>query len=150
MYDARAMVESPPTEGERILAALRDVARSQPVALTVRGGSMEPGIVPGARLEVRRQRVYLPGDVLVFADAAGVLTVHRLLGPLPRRRLLMRGDAAPGPDAGVPLERVVGRVVGGACGPEVQRPGFLRRTMALSRWAFHVLARLGRRRASPR
>ncbi len=104
------------------MAALAALARESPIEVVVTTGSMAPAIAAGARVEVAGQRRYRRGDVVVFANSAGDLVVHRLLG---RRRvrgsvhLVTRGDAAPRADGLVPPERVVGRVVGGECAPRV-------------------------------
>ena len=97
-------------------AALRSMAAEGGVELTVRGGSMEPGLAGGARVRVRRSRRPLPGDVVVVRSGERLL-VHRLLGAAPRKgawRLLTRGDAAPRPDPWVDAGDVIG-VVDMAC-----------------------------------
>lgn len=75
---------------------------------------MLPFVRDGARLDLAPSRFHLPGDILVFADRQGRLVAHRFLGPYlqgGRLRLLLKGDAAPGPDEGVPPAAVVGRLV---------------------------------------
>jgi len=102
----------------RAAPALAALASAAPVEVTVTSGSMAPLIRAGARVAVAPCARYRTGDVLVFANSAGDLAVHRLLG---RRRaggawhFVTRGDAAPHPDGLVAPERVVGRVVGGDC-----------------------------------
>lgn len=74
---------------------------------------MLPCVRDGARLDLAPSRVHLPGDILVFADRQGRLVAHRFLGPYVRGgrlRLLLKGDAAPGPDEGVEPAAVVGRL----------------------------------------
>lgn len=100
-----------------VLAALREMAREQPVSVAVRGGCMAPRIAEGDRVEVAPARLYWPGDVIVFRAADGRWLVHRLLG---WRRLqgrlaaVTRGDGCPCHDAPVPFGQVLGRVVGPA------------------------------------
>lgn len=96
-------------------AAIRALAAQGPIAATVRGGSMAPLLLDGDRVAIGRARFYLPGDVVAFHAADGRLIVHRLLGyRLHHGRLacVTRGDAAPLPDPPVPLDRLLGRVVG--------------------------------------
>src|SRR4051794_22013450 len=59
---------------------LRELARDERVTLRVRGDCMEPGIAAGDSVTVRRRRLYLPGDVIVFRTPAGDLAAHRVLG----------------------------------------------------------------------
>ena len=100
-----------------VLDALREMAREQPVSVTVRGGCMAPRIAEGDRIEVAPARLYWPGDVIVLRSADGRWLVHRLLG---WRRwqgglaAVTRGDGCPCHDAPVPFGRVLGRVVGPA------------------------------------
>jgi hypothetical protein len=112
---------SPSAPSPEIVAALRDLARERPVAVTVRGGCMAPWIADGDRVEVAPARLYWPGDVIVFRAADGRWLVHRLLGWRWWRggfAGVTRGDGCPCHDAPVPLDRVLGRVVGaGGTGP---------------------------------
>jgi hypothetical protein len=69
-------------------------------------------------VEIARARLYWPGDVVAFRNADGGLIVHRLLGYRPRVgprargiACVTRGDAAPLPDAPVPLGSLLGRIV---------------------------------------
>ncbi len=103
---------NPQTE---VLEALREMARERPVAVTVRGGCMAPGIAEGDRVEVAPARLYWPGDVIVFQAADGRWLVHRLLGWRWWRggpAAVTRGDGCPCHDAPVPAGRIFGRVVG--------------------------------------
>lgn len=89
---------------------LRELAANQRLVLRVRGQCMTPQLVEGAEVEVRRRRVYLPGDVLVFRTPAGDLAAHRLLG-WRRRGFVTRGDGCETHDAPVRREMVVGVVM---------------------------------------
>ncbi len=76
---------------------------------------MAPLLADGERVAVARAALYWPGDLVAFAAADGRLLIHRLLGFRPwagRLAAVTRGDACPGPDAPVPLARLIGRVVG--------------------------------------
>ena len=97
------------------LGALREMAREQPVPLTVRGGCMAPEVTEGERIEVAPARLYWPGDVLVVQAADGRWLVHRLLGWRWWQgglAAVTRGDGCPCPDPPVPRGRILGRVAG--------------------------------------
>lgn len=84
--------------------------------LTVRAnGDCMTGAFPnGAMLLIKRNAVYLPGDVVVYARGDSTLVSHRLLGYLPGPygwRTLTRADNTRNADAPVALSRVLGRVV---------------------------------------
>jgi hypothetical protein len=101
----------------KVLAALREMAREQPVSVIVRGGCMAPRIAEGDRIEVAPARLYWPGDVIVLQAADGRWLVHRLLGWRRwqgRLAAVTRGDGCPCHDAPVPFGRVLGRVAGPA------------------------------------
>ena len=135
------------------MAALAELAREAPIEVVVTTGSMAPGIPAGARVSVRGQARYRRGDVLVFANSAGDLVAHRLLG---RRRwrgavhLVTRGDAAPRADGLVPPERVVGRVVGGECAPRVADVPAGDRLRAAGRFLGYLVGRVRARVAERR
>jgi hypothetical protein len=88
---------------------LRQLAHDERLTLRLRGGCMTPHLEEGARVEVRRRRFYLPGDVLVFRTAAGDLAAHRLLG-WRRRAFITKGDACVTHDGPVCREAIVGAV----------------------------------------
>jgi hypothetical protein len=90
---------------------LRELARDERVTLRVRGDCMEPGIAAGASVTVRRRRLYLPGDVIVFRTPAGDLAAHRVLG-YRGRALVTQGDHCTLHDAPVTREAIVGAVEG--------------------------------------
>jgi hypothetical protein len=113
-----------------VFAALRSLAREEPVEVIVRGGCMAPLLADGGRARVAAARFYLPGDVVVFRAADGRLLAHRLLGyrlHAGRAALVTRGDACPVHDAPVPLDAVLGRV-------EAARPTVAQRLRALLRF----------------
>ena len=124
---------SQPRPRPSVLRALLD---GGPLSLAVRGRSMGPCLEDGGRVTLARLRLPLPGDVLVFQDDRGRLVAHRFLGPYLRRRrlrLLLKGDAAPGPDPGVAPGAVVGRIV--------TRVRLLERWGAVRAWARHAVHR---------
>jgi signal peptidase I len=122
-------------------AALRDLARSEPLEVVVRGDCMAPSIRDGDRIRVLPGRFYWPGDVVVFRGADGRLTAHRLLGYRPGAgglALVTRGDSCAVHDAPVPLAAVLGRAAGA-------RPAAALRLASCFRFLGLALARLGRR-----
>jgi hypothetical protein len=95
-----------------VLAALRELAREQPLAVTVRGGCMAPRLRDGDRVAVAPARRYWPGDVVAFRTLEGRLALHRLLGyRLVGGRLacVTKGDGCNLPDAPLAPERLLGR-----------------------------------------
>ena len=94
----------------RAFLFLRDLARAG-VPVRVRGGCMEPLIRAGQEVLVRRRRVYLPGDVIVFRTRAGDLAAHRVLG-WRWAGLVTQGDRCAEHDAPVVRDAVVGAVDG--------------------------------------
>ncbi len=97
------------------LATLRGLAWEGTLELRVAGSCMTPDLEDGATVRVGRARLYLPGDVVAFADRTGRLVLHRLIGYRPTGAglaLWTQADAGAVPDAPVPLDRVIGRVMG--------------------------------------
>jgi signal peptidase I len=74
----------------------------------VASGSMEPALLPGTYVAVRRAAHYAPGDIVVY-ERGRDLVIHRVID-VGRRSLITQGDANPAPDAPVPLTRVLGKV----------------------------------------
>lgn len=80
------------------------------VRLRVHGTSMQPAIMPGAVLQVRRSAgPPSPGSVILFRTY-GRLVAHRVLAHTPDGRLLTRGDALQAPDPPVSADDVLGVV----------------------------------------
>jgi hypothetical protein len=124
------------------LATLRGLASEGPLVLRVAGTCMAPDLRDGAHVTIQAGRFYVPGDIVAFADHSGRLVAHRAIGYRPRGatlRLWTQSDAADVPDAPVPLDRVLGKVVG--------RVGPRRRLAATGRFLRLLMARLflGRR-----
>jgi hypothetical protein len=115
--------------------ALRDMSRSLPVPLRIRGGCMVPALDDGSAVMVRARRFYFPGDVLVFRTNAGTLAAHRVLGWRPSA-LVTKGDHCEIHDAPVPQHAIVGAV---------EQPVRLRqRVRAMAEFARIVVRRLMR------
>jgi signal peptidase I len=94
---------------------LKELAGEAPVSMRIAGDCMEPLIASGATISVRKQRFYLPGDVIVFRTPAGDIAAHRLLGYRMsggRAALVTKGDRCTLHDAPVPLAMIVGAIAG--------------------------------------
>lgn len=115
--------------------ALRELAAEEEISLRVRGACMSPHVGNGDVVRVRRRRVYLPGDVIVFRTSAGDLAAHRLLGWRPAG-FVTRGDTCVVHDAPVRREEIVGRVQ--------MRVSYRLRVRALAEFARIVVRRLFR------
>jgi hypothetical protein len=70
---------------------------------------MAPALGDGDLLRVEAAERARPGDVVV-ARRAGVLVAHRLIR-LDGAMAVTQGDACPAPDAPVPTDALLGRVV---------------------------------------
>lgn len=128
-----------------IVKALREMAAEAPVRLRVSGDCMAPLLQDGATIHVVRSRFYWPGDAIIVHAPDGSLLVHRLLGCYFKGsgwRWLTRADTAIWPDTAVSTTRIVGRVCGGDCSPELVRPPIRLRWEAFGRFilfAFYAL-----------
>ena len=49
-------------------------------SLRVKGDCMQPVIVDQALVYLKRQKIYLPGDVVTYRNGIGQLVCHRFLG----------------------------------------------------------------------
>lgn len=105
--------QQPPAYTEPTLRVLREAVRTSGLALRIAGDSMEPALGRGTVVAVRPARIFWPGDLVAYVRRDSRLVVHRVLGYRPGRRwsLLTQADIADEPDAAVPLDRVIGRVI---------------------------------------
>lgn len=129
------------TPGEALLAA----AQTGPVTVVTKGSSMLPHLDAGRRVSVERQPLRF-GDLAAFVADDGRIVVHRYVGRV-GRRLLLLGDANPRFDPLISPEQIVGRVVSvdGGAAPERYRFFLLRRSSVLLPRA--IRGRWRRRRA---
>lgn len=103
---------TPAERSAALIGAL--LGAGQRVRFRARGPSMAPAIRDGDEVEVAPAdpAALRPGAVVLYADAAGRLTLHRLVcRDRATGRLLLRGDAVGGYDAPVAPAQVLGRVV---------------------------------------
>ena len=94
----------------RQIGALTD----EPVPVTIKGDCMAPSLNDGDRVNVRKSRLYMPGDVVVYCNGNGDLVSHRMLGRYFWKgewRLLIKADNALKPDGGVALKHIMGKVL---------------------------------------
>lgn len=141
----RAIPNLPMALAENIGRVLRDVAREAPLTLRVQGGCMEPSVSDGDEVRVRRQRIYLPGDVLAVHGKDGRLTLHRCLGYVIARDglgVVTQADSSNTADTRVPLDRVIGRA-------ELPSPPLSTRVRSVTRYARWFGAAAARRVSRP-
>jgi len=80
--------------------------------IQIRGDCMMPQLANGAEIAVKRAKLILPGDVLVFRSSTG-LTAHRVVGYWyleARLALVTKGDHCAHHDGVVAFDRVIGVV----------------------------------------
>ncbi len=128
----------------RIHTVLRKIIRQESLTVTVQGNCMEPLLEDGARVEVRRKKFYLPGDVVVILSPSGCYLVHRFLGCYPGQgtvRFVTRADNGFRPDGAVAAGAVLGRVTGGQCRPQAFQVPLGTRIRALGRFTALIVER---------
>jgi hypothetical protein len=95
-----------------VAAALRDLARELPLAVTVRGDCMAPRLRDGDLVAVAPARRYWPGDVVAFHTPQGRIAMHRLLGYrllAGRLACVTRGDLCSDADRPLAPGQLLGR-----------------------------------------
>lgn len=133
------------TDTKTIDRALKSLAGDEPVSLRVSGSCMAPLIDDGAMIQIRRQRVYLPGDILVKRCHNDQLIAHRLIGFYPRKRethYVTRADNANSADAAIAGSRVIGKVCGGECASSAITIPLLHRSRAFAQFTALISQRL--------
>jgi hypothetical protein len=120
-----------------LLAGVRSLAAEDGITFRVAGVCMAPSLANGTRITVAPARFYWPGDVVAFLSASDRVVAHRVIGYRPTAaRLLLwtQADQGAAPDAPVPMERVLGRIM--------ERVTPRQRAAALLRLARHVGSRI--------
>lgn len=120
-----------------LLAGVRGLASEDGITFRVAGACMAPSLADGARITVAPARFYWPGDVVAFLSGSDRFVAHRVIGYRPTAaRLLLwtQADESAAPDAPVPMEKVLGRVM--------ERVTPRQRGAALLRFARHVGSRI--------
>jgi signal peptidase I len=101
-----------------LLTTVAELGHAGGAVVTVVTGSMQPVVMRGARVVLRRCRagVLRVGDPVVFLRADGAPCLHRVVGWHGDGRLRTRGDGNTREDGPVAPERVIGTVQGLAFG----------------------------------
>lgn len=136
------------TDTKAIDTALKSVAGDEPLSIRISGTCMAPLIDDGAMIQIRRQRLYLPGDILVKRCHNGQLVAHRLIGFYPRYRkfhYVTRADNASSADAAIAGSRVFGKVCGGECVNSAIQVPLSHRSKACVQFTSLMLQRLAAR-----
>jgi hypothetical protein len=136
------------TDTKVIDTVLKSVAKKEALSILISGSCMSPLIKDGAMVQIRRKRVYLPGDILVKRDSLGQLVAHRLVGFYPRKGHLYyvtRADNAATEDAAINSTQIIGRISGGQCEkPAISIP-IADRTKAMRHFSSFMVKRLYRK-----
>lgn len=93
-----------------------------PVSIAIDGHCMQPVLLDGARISVQPAQIYLPGDILIFANPNEQLLSHRLIGALfrydwqymPKKRrifFLTKADNSDQVDGWVTRDQIIGKVL---------------------------------------
>jgi hypothetical protein len=91
-------------------AALRDLARVEPLTLRIAGACMEPALGDAARPRVVAAERIWPGDVVAMLAPGGeTLLAHRVLARI-GDRVFTQADTAGAPDGVATISVVVGRL----------------------------------------
>ena len=128
----------------RLHTVLQEIIHREFLTVTVQGNCMQPLLDDGARVQVRRKKFYLPGDVVVILSPSGRYLVHRFLGCYPGQgtvRFVTRADNGLRPDGAVAAGAVLGRVTGGQCRPQAFRVPLGTRIRALGHFTALVVER---------
>ncbi|GBE08120.1 hypothetical protein BMS3Abin11_01237 [bacterium BMS3Abin11] len=90
------------------------MADEAPFKVRISGICMIPLINDGAVIQVSRQRIYLPGDILIKRAHNNRLIAHRLIGCYPRKgglHYVTRADIAENADSAISASQVIGKLI---------------------------------------
>ncbi len=130
---------------EQIDKSLRSFANEQPIPVTVSGDCMAPLFSDGACLHISPEKMYWPGDIIVFRRWDRQLVSHRLLAYYRRhgeKRYLTQPDSGSRPDSAITVDQILGKVVGGACLKEAVNIPLRQRLMSVIRMCKVMLVRI--------
>ena len=126
--------------------ALKSFASDGQLPIRISGSCMMPLIKDGTQVEVSRQKLYWPGDILVKRLLNGQLIAHRFIGCYPRKgkfKYVTRADNASNADGAVAAIQIIGRVSGGDCNKAAFSIPLRNRIKAIGQFTFLVIQRLG-------
>ncbi len=90
-----------------------ELIKDGPLTVQVNGNCMGNLLRNGCRVQLARQRFYLPGDIIVFGRGDQRMVSHRLLGFSPGRHgwiAITQADREARPDAPFSVDRILGKV----------------------------------------
>lgn len=128
--------------------ALKSFASDGQLPIRISGSCMMPLINDGALVEVSRQKLYWPGDILVKRLLNGQLIAHRFIGCYPRKgkfNYVTRADNASNADGAVAATQIIGRVSGGGCEKAACSIPFRYRLRAVGHFSSFLTKRLAMR-----
>ena len=124
---------------------LAQLARREPLTVKIHGECMAPLIPDGARVSVRSEPRYWPGDVVVAGAHNGDYLAHRVLGfgwHNSEWTYISCADNARRADAAFPGSAILGRVCGGDCDSRIVDVPLSARGVAICRFLPVALLRL--------
>jgi len=95
------------------------------------------------RLLVSPEKMYWPGDIIVFRRWDNQLVSHRLLAFYRRHgemRYLTQPDS--GTDSPITINQILGKVIGGVCHTNTFHIPLLQRFSSFAKFNWHILARV--------
>jgi len=130
---------------EQLDKSLRSLANEQPIPVTVSGDCMAPLFSDGACLLVSPEKIYWPGDIIVFRRWDNQLVSHRLLAFYRRHgemRYLTQPDSGTRHDSPITIDHILGKVVGGACHTNTFNIPLLQRFRSFAKFSWYMLLRI--------
>ena len=127
---------------------LKYLINEAPLKMRITGTCMMPLIEDGATIQVSRQRIYLPGDILIKRAHNNRLIAHRLIGCYPRKgglHYVTQADNAVNADLAVSASQVVGKLSGGDCEATAINIPVKSRIKALGQFFLLVIQRIRRK-----
>ena len=128
---------------------LKSLADEAPVKVRISGICMMPLINDGAVIQVSRQRIYLPGDILIKRAHNNRLIAHRLIGCYPRKgglHYVTRADIAENADSAISASQVIGKLSGGDCEAAAIKIPVKSRIRALGQFFVLLIQRIRRKK----
>lgn len=129
--------------------AINELSRDGPLTLDVDGDCMVGSVSHGSQVQIERQSLYWPGDIIVYGRGDERLVVHRFLGYVLGRHGwcgVTQADNTARADAPVAVGRILGKVLQIDCVPAdstlwQRLRSFIYYLIAVARLAGRLLAR---------